>query len=114
MAGDKTKITILTTLASLIYITFVVLSVLNVFSTEFHDTKLEEEYSGSALIMSLSFDTYSVLVILCYVADFLWLVYAVSCIFRQVNPVQHRFNVHTTSSQRYGRCIDVETTTWNS
>ena len=24
-------------------------------------------------------------------------------------PVRRYFNVHTTSSQRYGRCIDVET-----
>ena len=25
-------------------------------------------------------------------------------------PTQRRFNVHMTSSQRYGRCIDVEAT----
>ena len=84
MPSDKTMATTLTILTLCLFIPFVVISVLNTYTDEFNDVVLETVHQEDNLIMSLSFDLYSVLMILCYIADALWIGYALSCICRQV------------------------------
>ena len=84
MASDKAMVTGLTMLTLCLFIPYVVVSVLNTYTDEFNDVVLETVHQKVKLIMSLSFDVYTALMILCYVADALWIGYAISCICRQV------------------------------
>lgn len=83
MASQKTRIGIASMVTFLLYVTYVVLACLGMYTG---DLKLE---NGEALLEEYdmmffpNFKTYSALALVAFVANFIWMLYSLSCMCRQ-------------------------------
>ncbi|XP_066936089.1 uncharacterized protein [Clytia hemisphaerica] len=82
MPSDKMKYTGMTLLAFAVFVTYVVLASLGVYTGDLHAETEKEMLEKYDLLMFPVYKTQSALAVLTFVADLLWLAYALSCICR--------------------------------